>query len=155
MSARVGVKSGSGACLAPLVARLFGAAMSFELSRLRRLRDYGPGVLALASAAYGVVKIAPRTYPVAYAEYHQGTAPIRAARDRHLKRALVLIFPEDAVQGWCNLNQNAPFDPNPDILFLARLRPADEACARRHFPGLTWYQAHANGSVERLDAGRR
>ena len=31
--------------------------------------------------------------------------------------------------------QNAPMDPNPPVLFLIRRSPADEACARAHFPG--------------------
>ncbi len=151
----VGQGAGTGACLAPLVARLFEWARSLDFGRLRRVRAYGPALVALASAVYGVVKIAPRTYPVAYAEYHQGTAPIRAARDAHLKHALVLIFPEDAVQGWWNVNQNAPLDPNPDILYLARLKPQDEVCAREHFPGRTWYRARANGKLSQLNDDRR
>ena len=37
--------------------------------------------------------------------------------------------------------QNSPTDPNPDVLFLIRHNKADEACARKHFPGRKWYRA--------------
>lgn len=147
--------AGTGACLAPLVAHLLERLRKLDWGRLRRARDFGPGALALASAAYGVFTVAPHMYPVAYAEYHQATTPVRAARESHLKNALVLIYPEDAVQGWWNVNQNAPMDPNPDVLLLARVSPADDVCARQNFGSRTWYRVHANGALTRLNAGRR
>lgn len=146
--------AGTGACLAPLVVHLFESVRRLEFVGFRRVRHYAPALVVFASVVYGVVEIAPRTYPVAFDEYHVGTAPIRAARDKHLKNALVLIYPEDAVQGWWNLNQNAPMDPNPDILFLARSQPGQEECARDHFPGRRWYRAHANGTLTPLSAPR-
>ncbi|HTQ05951.1 MAG TPA: hypothetical protein VMI54_18950 [Polyangiaceae bacterium] len=151
----VGIGAGTGACVAPIAVRLVDAFKRAGLAGLRRLREWGPGVVVLASAVFGVIEIAPRTYPVAYAEYHQGTVPYRTARDKHLKNALVLIFPEDAVQGYWNLNQNAPLDTERDILFLARQRPSDEDCARRNYPGRTWYRVHANGTLQELSADRR
>ncbi len=120
---------------------------SLDLGRLRHLRSYAPGLVVLLSAYYGVSKIAPRTYPVAYAEHHGSTAPLRMAREMHLKDALVLIHPEDAVTCWCNLNQNAPFDPQPDVLFLGRQNPAEEVCAAQHFPGRKWYRAHVSDEL--------
>jgi hypothetical protein len=142
--------AGTGACLAPLVARLLDVLRSFELARLRAFRRFGPALVAFASAAYGVVRIAPRTYPVAAAEYHDSTGPLRAARDHHLKNAILFIHPEDAVQGWWNLNQNPPLDTHPDVLHLARLKPEDDQCARRHFPGRKWYRARADGTLSEL-----
>jgi hypothetical protein len=147
--------AGTGACLAPLVARLFERVKTLGVACLYRVRDYGPGLIALAAAVIGVVKIAPITYPVAFAEYHQATTPIRAARQSKLKNALVLIYPEDAVQGWWNANQNEPMDPNPDVLLLARTTPEDEVCARKHFASRAWYRVHADGSLTPLSAPRR
>ena len=145
--------AGTGAALAPLVARSLAALRTLTLASRRQLRRLGPALLALASAAYGVVAIAPRTYPVAAAEYHDSTGPLRAAREHHLKNAILFIHPEDAVQGWWNLNQNPPLDPHPDVLYLARLKPEDDMCAMHSFPGRKWYRAHADGKLIRLSAG--
>jgi hypothetical protein len=151
----VAIGAGTGACLAPIIHRLLAAVRSLDLSRLLSVRAYAPGLLALASALYGVVKIAPRTYPVAYQEHHASTAPLRMAREKHLKNAIVLIHPEDAIQGWWNLNQNPPMDPNPDVLFLAWHNPLDEVCVRTHFPGRTWYRAHVDDRLTPLSADPR
>jgi hypothetical protein len=151
----VAIGAGTGAALAPIVARLVGAVRSLDVTRLRRVRDYGPALLVFASAVYGVVRIAPRTYPVAYAEHHLATGPLRTAREKQLKRAIVLIYPEDAVQGWWNINQNAPMDPKPAVLFLARRSAADEVCAREHFPHRKWYRAHVDGSLTPISADQR
>jgi hypothetical protein len=147
--------AGTGACLAPLLARLLDAVKSSELGRLLRVGEYGPGILMLASAAYGCVKIAPRTYPVEYAERHAATAPLRAARDLHLKNAVVMLVPGATVGEWWNLAQNPPLDPDPDVLFLTRKTAADEICARRHFPGRTWYRAGMSEMLTLLSAGPR
>jgi hypothetical protein len=138
--------AGTGACLAPIVLRLFEVVRSLDLARLRRIRDYAPALVVFASACYGVVRIGPRTYPVAYAENHAETAPLRNAREAQLKNALVLI-PLDVPAGWWNVNQNRPFESNPDVLFLARRAPADESCALEHFPGRTWYRSRADGTL--------
>ncbi len=147
--------AGTSACLAPLVARLFERVRSMQWGRLLRLREYAPAVVALAAAAYGVVRIGPHVYPLAYAEYHQATTPVRAARQSKLKNALVLIYPEDAVQGWWNVNQNVPMDPNPDVLILARTSPQDDVCAAEHFASRSWYRVHADGKLTPLSVPRR
>ena len=58
-----------------------------------------------------------------------------------LKNAIVMIEPGRVPAHETNLAQNAPMDPNPPVLFLIRRGPEDEACARAHFPGRTWYRA--------------
>jgi hypothetical protein len=147
--------AGTGACLAPLVARLFERVRTLEWGRLLHAREYGPGLLALAAAAFGVVQIAPHVYPVAYAEYHQATTPVRAARQSNLKNAIVMIYPQDAVQGWWNVNQNPPMEPNPDVLILGRFTPEDEICAREKYPTRTIYRVFADGTLKLLSAPRR
>jgi hypothetical protein len=144
--------AGTAACLAPLVWRLLEALKSLDLARIRHVGAFGPALVALAAAVYGVREIAPRTYPVAFEEYHNSTAPLRMARKERLKNAIVMIHPEDAVQGWCNLVQNPPLDPDPDVLFLARQSAADELCASRHFPGRKWYRAHVGDQLTPIDA---
>jgi hypothetical protein len=144
--------AGTGACLAPLVRRFIDALRSPERLRLRLFRSTAPALVALASAVYGVVEIAPRTYPVAYREHHESTAPLRGVRKAHLKNALVLIYPEDAIQGYWNLNQNRPMDPNPDVLLLSRLWFGDDLCAKAHFPGRSWYRARVDGQVTPISA---
>jgi hypothetical protein len=47
-----------------------------------------------------------------------------------------------------NLSQNAPMDPNPDVLFLIVRSDADVACAREHFPGRTWYRSGCGEVLE-------
>lgn len=135
--------AGTGAALAPLFARLVVAVRNGAFASLRRVRDIGPALLATASAAWGAWQIAPRTYPIAYAEHHSATAPLRGARDLGLKNAVVFIMPNNTSNaGWWNLTQNPPLDPNPDVLFLALRNPSrDEACVAKHFPGRKWYRA--------------
>jgi hypothetical protein len=142
--------AGTGAVLAPLFARFWAAARHGTFVSWRRVRDFGPALLATVSAAWGVWLIAPRTYPVAYAEHHSATAPLRGARDMGLKNAVVFILPNSTTNGgWWNLNQNPPLDANPDVLFLALRNPGrDQVCVSQHFPGRKWYRA---GPTERID----
>jgi hypothetical protein len=141
--------AGTAAALAPLFARWLEAVRHGLPRSWRPWHAVGPALLASASAVYGVWRIAPRTYPVAYAEHHSATAPLRGAREQRLKNAVVFIIPNNTTNaGWSNLTQNPPLDPNPDVLFLALRNPGrDEACVRKHFPGRKWYRA---GPTERL-----
>lgn len=143
--------AGTGAALASPLSRAFARLAKLDFGRLRHLHELGPALVMCAAAAAGTWSLAGLTYPVAYAESHASTGPQRAARSLKLKHALVLIHPEDAVQGWANLDQNPPMDPNPDVLFLARLKPEDEVCAARHFPGRTWYRAHVEERLTRIE----
>lgn len=128
---------GSAGILAPL----------FEMALRRRsgfrswIRSSGPAILATLAAAYGVTRVAPTMYPVAYAEYKYATAPLRAARRARLKNAIVIVQRGQIPADEWNLAQNAPMDPHPDVLFLSRRDPAEDACARQNFPGRTWYRA--------------
>jgi hypothetical protein len=133
-----------GACLlAPLFerARALGSGFRSGIGRA------GPALLALLALAYGVIRLGPHEYPVAYAENRYATAPGRAARQAGLKNAIVLIEPGHVPADEWNLAQNPPMNPNPDVLFLIRRSPADEVCARQHFPGRKWYRA---GMTDRL-----
>jgi hypothetical protein len=38
-------------------------------------------------------------------------------------------------------------NPHPDVLFLIRRSDRDEACAREHFPGRTWYRAGMDATL--------
>ena len=101
----------------------------------------GPALLAFVAVAYGVIRLAPRVYPVAYAESRYSTAPFRATRQAGLKNAIVVIEPGRVPASEYNLSQNPPMNPKPDVLFLIRRGSADEVCARQNFPGRTWYRA--------------
>jgi hypothetical protein len=127
---------GGAALLAPLLERARGPYGPFTW--LRRL---APAALAAVAVVVGVARVAPLVYPVGVAEYKYTTAPLRAARNLGLKNAIVMIIPGHATAHETNLAQNPPMDPNPDVLFLIRRSKADEACARRNFPGRTWYRA--------------
>lgn len=127
-----------GACLlAPLAerARALGSGLRSAIG------SAGPALLAFLALATGVIRLGPRVYPVAYAENKYSTAPLRAARQARLKNAIVLIEPGKVPASEVNLAQNAPMNPDPDVLFLIHRGPADEVCARQHFPGRTWYRA--------------
>ena len=134
---------GGAALLAPLVDNM--RRRRFSLAA--RIRAAGPVALVALSVVYGVVRIGPLVYPVAQAEYRYSTRPFRAARTMGLKHAIVAVEPGRGTVHETNLAQNAPMDPNPDVLFLIRRSDADEACAREHFPGRTWYRA---GTTETL-----
>ncbi len=142
--------TGSAALLAPLIARLFEAFGNRALRPRFRLALAGPALLALAAALVGTYELAPLTYPVAYAENHAATAPLRAARDRKLERAVVLLEPNRLPAHETNLAQNAPMDPDPSVLFLIRRSPADDACIRKHFRGRSWYRAGLGETLERV-----
>jgi hypothetical protein len=101
----------------------------------------GPALVSALALIAGVLAIAPLIYPVAHAEYHAGTAPLRGARAHELRNAVVLIEPDKVIAPAWNLAQNAPMDPAPDVLFLIRHNQEDDACARANFPGRTFYRA--------------
>jgi len=127
-----------GACLlAPLFERARALGSGFRLG----IGPAGPALLMLLAVASGVIRIAPRVYPIAYQENKFSTAPLRAARHGALKNAIVVLEPGHLPASETNLAQNPPMNPNPDVLFLIRRGPADEVCARKHFPGRTWYRA--------------
>jgi hypothetical protein len=128
---------GGAALLAPILDRVARGAHG-PFTWLRRV---APAALALAAVVVGVARIAPLVYPTGVAEYKYTTAPLRGARNLGLKNAIVMITPGHATAHETNLAQNPPLDPNPDVLFLIRRSKADEACARRNFPGRTWYRA--------------
>jgi len=133
--------SGSAGVLAPVLAR-FSSALQWRYYPLKkRFLAAGPPLLALYAAYHGVERIIPRMYPLAHEEQMASTGPLRAAKEQHLKNAIVALIPGNLPQHETNLAQNAPMDPNPDVLFLIVRTPADEACARQHFPGRTWYRA--------------
>jgi hypothetical protein len=134
----VAMAAGGAALLAPLFAQLSLRKMVAPRAWLWSLLSS----LSLAAAIiYGVASIAPLYYPVAYREYHYSTAPFRGARNIGLKNAIVWIIEGQTTETESNMAQNSPMDPNPDVLFLIRHSKADEVCARKHYPGRTWYRA--------------
>ncbi|MEI9951941.1 MAG: hypothetical protein WDO74_23900 [Pseudomonadota bacterium] len=134
----VAMAAGGAALLAPLFAQIpFGKIVAPSAWLWSLL-----GSLSVAAAmTYGVVRIAPLLYPVAEREYHYSTAPFRGARKIGLKNAIVWIIEGHTTETESNMAQNSPMDPNPDVLYLIRHSKADEQCARKHFPGRTWYRA--------------
>ena len=112
-----------------------------------RIRLTAPGILTVLAVVYGVCRLAPLIYPVAYVEYRYATTPLRVARKMGLKNAIVVIEPGRVTAHETNLAQNDPMNPDPDVLYLIRRREADDVCARKHFPGRTWYRA---GKAETL-----
>ena len=134
---------GSAAILAPLFEALRRAGTRWPT----RLRTAGPAILAGAAAVYGVARVAPGMYPVAHAEYMYATAPLRGAARAGLKQAIVIIERGHVPADEWNLAQNPPMNPNPDVLFLSRRNEADDVCARRSFPGRTWYRAGMNETL--------
>lgn len=134
----VPMAAGGAAVLAPLFARLSLPKMMAPSSWFRSL--LGP-LSATAAIAYGVICIAPLLYPVAQREYYHYTETFRAVRKKGLKNAVVVIIEGQTNLTESNMVQNAPLDPNPDVLYLSRHSKEEEACAREHFPGRTWYKA--------------
>ncbi len=137
----VAISAGGAGILAPIVARLanfvergvgFGA-------RFRALLSAG---VVMAAVVFGVYRIAPMVYPGARAENRLYTAPLRAAANRNLKNAIVILEPGRVPAHVTNLAQNAPMSPRRDVLFLTLQSAADEECARRTFPGRKWYRAN-------------
>jgi hypothetical protein len=106
-----------------------------------RVRSVLLAAAAVLPVLAGVFLVAPLVYPVARDENVVSTAPLRAAAKLGLKRAIVVLEAERVIGGWWNVAQNAPFDPNPDVLFLSRRTRADEQCMRRAFPGRKLYRA--------------
>ena len=140
---------GGAALLAPPIVRLT-SAFARGTPLLGRPRTALSAALALAALVVGVYRIAPLVYPVARAENVNATAPLRAAAKLGLKNAIVILEPGKLPADWWNLAQNPPLDPDPDVLFLTRRSDADEACAREHFPGRTWYRAGKTETLTRF-----
>ena len=133
----VPMAAGGAALLAPVLDRIaMGADTPFIW--IRRL---APALLAVVAIAYGAARVAPLIYPVAVAEYKSTTAPLRGARKLGLKNAIVIFERGHSAADEWNLAQNAPTNPNPDVLFLRRHSKSEDACAREKFPGRTWYRA--------------
>ncbi len=137
--------AGGAGILAPLVEAFRRRHIAFE----RRWRTIGPALLVGSAIAFGVVLIAPLMYLVAHSEYRYATTPLRLARQLKLKNAIVTITPGHTTEyNEMNLSQNAPMDPNPDVLFLIVRSDEDVACAREHFPGRTWYRSGCGEVLE-------
>jgi hypothetical protein len=128
---------GGAAILAPLVTRAWARFSGFRA----RFRAYGPAVLAAIAVAYGAARNGAMMYSTAHAQFTAWAAPHLGARKMRLKNAIVILEPGKLSYDWWNLAQNPPMDPNPPVLWLTRHNAADEACAREHFPGRTWYRA--------------
>jgi hypothetical protein len=139
---------GTAALLSPPIRRL-AVALKSSVRLPVRLLSALPAVFATAAIAIGVYRIVPLVVPLASVENVHATAPLRAAKKLGLKNAIVILEPGKLPADWWNLAQNAPLDPAPDVLFLARRTEADEACARRHFPGRTWYRAQQTEALTR------
>jgi len=134
----VPMATGGAALLAPLFARLSLPRMSAPATWFRAL--LAPAALS-AAIAYGVICVAPLLYPVAYREYYAQTETFRAVRKKGLKNAIVIIIEGQTNMTESNMVQNPPLDSHPDVLYLSRHNKAEEACAREHYPGRTWYRA--------------
>jgi hypothetical protein len=141
----VAMAAGGAGIVAPVIERM-------NTRRVRigsRIRLVGPGILIAIAVAYGVIRIAPLTYPLAHADYKYSTAPFRAAKRMRLKNAVVMIEPGRGPAHETNLAQNAPMEKNPDVLFLIRRSESDEACVRQNFPGRTWYRGQVDDTLPR------
>lgn len=134
----VPMATGGAALLAPLFARLSRPKLVGPSAWL--LAWFGTLSTVLAMA-YGVIRLAPLLYPVAEREYAYTTQPFRGAQKMGLKNALVIIIEGQTTETRSNLVQNDPMDPNPDVLWLSRVNKAEEECAKKNFPGRTWYRA--------------
>jgi hypothetical protein len=132
----VSMAAGGAGLLAPLIERLRQVSLGLRT----QARFFAPAVLATAAMLYGVIRIAPLVYPLPMWDYKYATAPLRAARRLKLRNAIVIIERGKVPADEWNLAQNEPMNPNPDVLFLTRHDAKDEACAREHFPGRTWYR---------------
>jgi hypothetical protein len=133
---------GAAAILAPIVAPMIARILpgSAGKSRFARMRLV-LALLVMSSAAYGLYRIAPRTYAVEQRQHHHMLGPLLALRERPLKNAIVIVeWGKVPAEDW-NTAQNDPMVPNPDVLMLIRHNAEEEECARKHFPGRTWYRA--------------
>ena len=133
---------GGAAVLAPLLVAGLARAGSTDVlgARLRA------AVVAFAAVS-GTLLLAPLIYPLAQDEYRQATAPLRAAARLGVKNAIILLEPGRVNGVPENLAQNEPMAENPGTLFLIRKSAADEACAREHFGGRTWYLANKDETL--------
>jgi hypothetical protein len=138
----VSMAVGGAAVLGPIVAVLFARI----LAKAERRPALGsqrllPALLLVSCAVYGIYRIAPRTYPVEQREHHRMIGPLLALREKPLKNAIVIVERGKVPADDWNTAQNDPMDPNPDVLMLIRHNDAELECARKHFPGRTWYRA--------------
>jgi len=133
---------GGAGMLAPIVASLIARILrssggKLPLAETRLI----PAFLVISCAAYGVYRIAPRTYSVEQRHHHRMLGPLLALRERPLKNAIVIVeWGKVPAEDW-NTAQNDPMVSNPDVLMLIRHNAEEEECARKHFPGRTWYRA--------------
>jgi hypothetical protein len=135
----IAIGAGGAGILAPLFARFLSPAPGTPLGT--RIRSALLAGVVIASAALGLWRITPMVYGYAKSENRASTAPLRAASSLGLKNAIVILEPGRVPAHETNLAQNVPLDPKPAVLFLISRGPADEECARRHFPGRKWYRA--------------
>ncbi|HEX6766532.1 MAG TPA: hypothetical protein VF103_13660, partial [Polyangiaceae bacterium] len=140
--------------IAPGTAALLASPMrGFALGLRRgirfraRLRSTSLALALVLCLGAGIYRLAPFIYPGARSESMGATAPLRGAAELGLKNAIVILEPGKVPADVTNLAQNAPFDEHPNVLFLTHRSAADEACARREFPGRTWYRAGRTESL--------
>lgn len=143
----VPMAAGGAALLSPLFVSFFDALRQRPFLRTPVALRAAPLALVLGAALYGTYQIAPHVYPLAQKDYEVATLHLRAARAKKLKRAIVILEQHQVPVHVTNLSQNLPFDEKPDVLFLIKRSPADEACAKRNYPGRKWYRAVPNGKL--------
>jgi hypothetical protein len=139
---------GGAGLLAPLFVALYGALRERPFLRMKAAMTVLPVALVTVAMTYGTSRIVPHVYPLAKLDYEVAAAHIRTARDKKLKRAIVLLEQARVPAHVTNLAQNLPFERKPDVLFLIKRSSADEACAKEHFPGRKWYRAGPNGALD-------
>jgi hypothetical protein len=139
---------GGAGLLAPVFASLYGTLRERPFLRSPAVMAAVPVILVTVAMTYGTYRIAPHVYPLAKLDYDIAAVHIRTAREKKLKRAIVILEQNRVPAGVWNLTQNLPFDHKPDVLFLSKRSSADEACAKKHFPGRKWYRAGPNGAID-------
>jgi hypothetical protein len=139
---------GGAGLLSPLFASLYGALRDRPFLRTPVATRAALVVLVIVAMVYGTYRIAPHVYPLAKADYDIAAAPLRTAREKNLRRAIVILEEGRVPTHVTNLAQNRPFEKKPDVLFLIKRSASDVACAKRHYPGRKWYRAGPNGKLD-------
>jgi hypothetical protein len=143
----VPMAAGGAALVAPLLASLYEALRNRPFLRVPAVVALAPVALVAVAVLLGTYRIAPHVYKLAKQDYDIAAAHIRTAKEKKLRKAIVILEQNRVPAHVTNLSQNLPFGPKPDVLFLIKSSAADEACAKKNYPGRKWYRAVENGKI--------
>ena len=115
--------------------------------RARDLRRAGPAAVIVAVMALGFFRLLPLLYPNTYEDVRQRNTVFVEAERMKLRHAVVIIAAGTTISHPLDLTQNSPTDPNPDVIYVSEVGPAETACVHAKYAGRKFYRTSGRTEI--------